>query len=142
MAYCYLYLKCPEEGDILEPVTLPDDAAEARVVFQNLLDTLGLGLVVALGAPAQQSFAIASGLTGQPFNVVSVWARDIPAVQPVIEGLIHGDKVNFGTNGHRLIAINKLDQVSRCLSGQAAVDPMKVLSVVFCANEDEGPCDF
>lgn len=126
----------------MEPVTLPEDAAQARAKFQELLDILGLGLVVALGVSAEESFNIASRLTGPPFNVVAVWAKDIPAVQSLIEGLINGDKVNFGANGHRLIAINKLDQVSRCLSGQAAVDPMKVLSVVFCANEDEGTCDF
>jgi hypothetical protein len=96
---------------------------------------------VVLGADSQQCFDIARTSNDPLLNVIVVWAKKPDAIQDQIKALVLGDRVNFGPNGHKLVSINKLDQVSRCLSAFQSVQAIEVLGAMACAAGEKGPCD-
>lgn len=124
--------------------TLPDEPGKAAAVLQTYISELGWGLMISLGPDGKDGFDLATSMTtSQPLiQVAALWAKDPNAIKGVLLGLQNGAQVNFGGNGHRLVGINKLDQVSRCLSTLESKRIVDVLGAYWCAARDDKACDF
>lgn len=125
-------------------ITLSDDRAEARKAFQSCLSALNWGLLVSLGPDGDAGFALATQYTqsSPQIHVAAVYARDAAAIEDLIQGLQNGGAVNFGPNGHRMVSINKRDQVSRCLSLLESTSAIDVIGAVWCAARSDRACDY
>lgn len=124
-------------------VVLPDDGSEAREVFRQCLASLGWGIVVALGPDQEAAYKRLEVLCQDPdLHVTAVWAKEPGHIEKLIQGLENGGAVNFTAFGHKAVSINKLDQVSRCLSAFQATLFVHLLGAVWCAAREDKACDF
>jgi len=134
----------PIDVQPLPSLELPDDADEARSVLQAYIATYNVGVLLSLGGDGDAGFALGSAMTNSVpgIGVVALWAKNPSFIQSIVEGLQNGSQVNFGPNGHRLVSINKLDQVSRVLSLFESKSKTSVLGAFWCAARSDKACDF
>jgi hypothetical protein len=123
---------------------LSNDREEAQSVLKSCLDELDWGIVVSLGPGGKPGFDLAATFTGgnSQVKVTAVWAEDATMIADLINGLQNGGAVNFGPNGHRMVSINKRDQVSRCLSRLESESPIDVIGAIWCAARSDRACDY
>jgi hypothetical protein len=133
-----------DDSPILPSLVLSNDAAKARAELQQYLTADNVGILLSLGSEGADGFTISSGMAqSQPgIGVSAVWAKDPEAVRPIIQSLQNGGHVIFGPNGHRMVSINKLDQVSRVLSLFESKRLVSVLGAFWCAARTDKACDF
>lgn len=122
---------------------LPAAEDAAQELFQKYLDKLNLGIVLALKEDGEDGFTKAVALLGgnTELRVAVVWAKNPNHIKTQIKALEGGDKVNFGPNGHRMVSIQKADEISKCLSLLHSKSLVRVLGAIWCAAREEGTCD-